>query len=110
MPALTFSPVEEIVAETANGRLVIVADDPGRENEADLVGSASLSTPETIAFMATHGRGLICAPLTAARVEALDGALAGAADDDVELVVSGREPTTLDLGNRIMARDLYVAL
>ena len=72
MPALTFSPVEEIVAEIANGRLVIVADDPGRENEADLVGSASLSTPEMIAFMATHGRGLICAPLTAARVEALN--------------------------------------
>jgi 3,4-dihydroxy 2-butanone 4-phosphate synthase/GTP cyclohydrolase II len=72
VPALTFSPVEEIVAEIANGRLVIVADDPGRENEADLVGSASLSTPETIAFMATHGRGLICAPLTAARVEALN--------------------------------------
>ena len=54
MPALTFSPVEEIITEIANGRLVIVADDPGRENEADLVGSASLSTPETIAFMATH--------------------------------------------------------
>ena len=72
MPALTFSPVEEIVAEIANGRLVIVADDPGRENEADLVGSASLSTPEMIAFMATHGRGLICAPLTSARVEALN--------------------------------------
>ena len=72
MPALTFSPVEDIITEIANGRLVIVADDPGRENEADLIGSASLSTPETIAFMATHGRGLICAPLTAARVEALD--------------------------------------
>lgn len=72
MPALTFSPVEEIITDVANGRLVIVADDPGRENEADLVGSASLSTPETIAFMATHGRGLICAPLTAARVEALN--------------------------------------
>ena len=72
MPALTFSPVEEIITEIANGRLVIVADDPGRENEADLVGSASLSTPETIAFMATYGRGLICAPLTAARVEALN--------------------------------------
>ncbi len=72
MPALTFSPVEEIIAEIAKGRLVIVADDPGRENEADLIGSASLSTAETIAFMATHGRGLICAPLTAARVEALN--------------------------------------
>lgn len=71
MSALKFSPVEEIIADLANGSLVIVADDPGRENEADLIGAASLSTSETIAFMATHGRGLICAPLTRARVEAL---------------------------------------
>lgn len=72
MDALEFSPVDEIVAEVAAGRLVIVADDPGRENEADLIGAASLTTPETIAFMATHGRGLICAPITAERVEDLD--------------------------------------
>ena len=71
MPALKFSPVEEIVADIALGRLVIVSDDPGRENEADLISAASLSTPETIAFMATHGRGLICAPLTRERVENL---------------------------------------
>ena len=71
MSALKFSPVEEIITDLASGRLVIVADDPGRENEADLIGAASLSTSETIAFMATHGRGLICAPLTRARVEAL---------------------------------------
>ena len=72
MDELTFSPIEEIVAEVAAGRLVIVADDPGRENEADLIGAASLCTPEMVAFMATHGRGLICAPITAERVEALD--------------------------------------
>ena len=72
MEALTFSPIEEIVAEIAAGRMVIVADDPDRENEADLIGAASLATPEMIAFMATHGRGLICAPITAERVEALD--------------------------------------
>lgn len=71
MPALKFSTVEEIVADIALGRLVIVSDDPGRENEADLISAASLSTPETIAFMATHGRGLICAPLTRERVENL---------------------------------------
>ena len=71
MSALKFSPVEEIVADIALGRLVIVSDDPGRENEADLISAASLSTPETIAFMATHGRGLICAPLTRERVENL---------------------------------------
>ena len=60
------------MGEVKAGRLVIVADDPGRENEADLVGAAALVTPETIAFMATHGRGLVCAPITAARTETLD--------------------------------------
>ena len=66
MSALTFSSIDEIVADIAGGNLVIVADDPGRENEADLIGAASRTTPETIAFMATHGRGLICAPATRA--------------------------------------------
>jgi 3,4-dihydroxy 2-butanone 4-phosphate synthase/GTP cyclohydrolase II len=70
--ALTFSPVDEIVAEIAAGRLVIVADDPDRENEADLTGAAALCTTEHINFMATHGRGLICAPVTLERAEKLD--------------------------------------
>ena len=72
MSALEFSPIDEIVADIAAGKLVIVADDPGRENEADLIGAASLVTPEMIAFMASHGRGLICAPILADRAEALD--------------------------------------
>jgi len=70
--ALSFSPVDEIIADVAAGRLVIVADDPDRENEADLVGAASLCTPEMISFMAVHARGLICAPITEERAEALD--------------------------------------
>ncbi len=69
---LLFSPIAEIIAEIAAGRLVIVADDPGRENEADLVGAASLCTPAMVNFMAVHARGLICAPLTAERAEELD--------------------------------------
>ncbi|MGJ8697223.1 MAG: bifunctional 3,4-dihydroxy-2-butanone-4-phosphate synthase/GTP cyclohydrolase II [Verrucomicrobiaceae bacterium] len=72
MSALEFAPIEDIIAEIADGRLVIVADDPGRENEADLIGAASLVTPEMIAFMASHGRGLICAPVLASRAETLD--------------------------------------
>lgn len=72
MSALTFSSIDQIVDDIAAGKLVIVADDPARENEADLIGAASRATPETIAFMATHGRGLICAPVTRARVEALN--------------------------------------
>ena len=69
---LIFSPINEIIAEIAGGRLVIVADDPGRENEADLIGAASLCTPEMVNFMAVHARGLICAPITADRAEEID--------------------------------------
>lgn len=70
--ALDFSPIDEIIAEIAAGRAVIVADDPERENEADLVAAASLCTPEIVSLMAVHGRGLICAPITAERAEKLD--------------------------------------
>jgi 3,4-dihydroxy 2-butanone 4-phosphate synthase / GTP cyclohydrolase II len=68
---LVFSPIPEIVAEFAAGRLVIIADDPSRENEADLAGAASLCTPEMVNFMAIHARGLICTPVTAERAEEL---------------------------------------
>ena len=69
---LVFSTIPEILTEFAEGRLVIVADDPFRENEADLVGAGSLCTPEMVNFMAVHARGLICAPVTAERAEELD--------------------------------------
>ena len=72
MSELKFSPIDEIVAEMKAGRLVIVADDPGRENEADLVGAASLITKESIAFMANHGRGLICTPILPGRAGKLE--------------------------------------
>ena len=71
-PSLHFSPIQEIIEEIAAGRLVIVADDPSRENEADLVGAASLCTPHMVNFMATHARGMICTPITAERAEELD--------------------------------------
>lgn len=70
--ALEFHPIEEIIAEIAAGRMVIVADDPERENEADLIGAASLCTQEMVSFMAVHGRGLICAPITVERAEQLE--------------------------------------
>lgn len=72
MSSLEFSPIDEIVTDLKAGKMVIVADDPGRENEADLIGAASLATPEMIAFMANHGRGLICAPILADKAEKLD--------------------------------------
>jgi 3,4-dihydroxy 2-butanone 4-phosphate synthase/GTP cyclohydrolase II len=72
MSSLIFHPISEVIAEIAAGKLVIVADDPNRENEADLIGAASLCTAEMVNFMAIHGRGLICAPLSAERAEELD--------------------------------------
>ncbi|MCB1172817.1 MAG: bifunctional 3,4-dihydroxy-2-butanone-4-phosphate synthase/GTP cyclohydrolase II [Leptospiraceae bacterium] len=64
--------IESAIDEIRAGKLVIVVDDEDRENEGDFVTSARNVTPEVINFMATHGRGLICAPLTAARCAALD--------------------------------------
>ena len=55
----------------AAGRMVILVDDEDRENEGDLVVAADKVTPDAINFMATHGRGLICLPMTSARIEAL---------------------------------------
>jgi len=72
MSSINFSPVEEIISDIAAGKMVIVADDPSRENEADLVCAAGLVTPEIIAFMASQGRGLICAPISAEQASNLD--------------------------------------
>ncbi len=66
-----FSPIEDVVAALAKGEMVIVTDDEDRENEGDLVAVASTITPEQVNFMATHGRGLICAPITTERAESL---------------------------------------
>ena len=67
----TIANIEEIIEEARNGRMFILADDEDRENEGDLIIPAQMSTPETINFMATYGRGLICLSLTPERIEAL---------------------------------------
>ncbi len=69
---MSFDSVEDAIEDIRNGRMVIVADDEDRENEGDLVCAASRITPDTINFMATHGRGLICLTLTPERADALD--------------------------------------
>jgi 3,4-dihydroxy 2-butanone 4-phosphate synthase/GTP cyclohydrolase II len=66
-----FDPVEEVIAEIRAGRMVIVVDDADRENEGDLVMAAEKVTPEAVNFMAMHGRGLICVPITTDRAEQL---------------------------------------
>ncbi len=62
--------IEDALEEIRNGKVVIVVDDEDRENEGDFICAAEAITPDIVNFMATHGRGLICAPLagkTAAR-------------------------------------------
>ncbi len=61
--------IEEAIADIKLGKVVIVVDDENRENEGDFVASAEMVTPEMINYMATHGRGLICTPITADRAE-----------------------------------------
>ncbi len=64
--------IEEAIEDIRNGKIIIVVDDENRENEGDFIAAAEMVTPEMINFMATHGRGLICAPLTEERCNALN--------------------------------------
>lgn len=63
--------IESAIEEIKGGKMIIVVDDEDRENEGDFITAAANATPEVINFMSTHGRGLICAPLTEARCEEL---------------------------------------
>ena len=67
----TLNTIEEAIAEIKEGRVIIVVDDEDRENEGDFLTAARNVTPEVINFMATHGRGLICAPIVEDRCDEL---------------------------------------
>lgn len=69
--AIQLNTIEEAIEDIKAGKVVIVVDDEDRENEGDFVTAAANATPEIINFMATHGRGLICAPLTEERCDEL---------------------------------------
>ncbi|MDG1730944.1 MAG: 3,4-dihydroxy-2-butanone-4-phosphate synthase [Algibacter sp.] len=64
--------IHEAIDDIRNGKVIIVVDDENRENEGDFLAAADKVTPEMINFMATHGRGLICAPLTENRCKELE--------------------------------------
>jgi 3,4-dihydroxy 2-butanone 4-phosphate synthase/GTP cyclohydrolase II len=68
---IVLNTIEEAIEEIKNGKVIIVVDDEDRENEGDFVCAAECITPEIVNFMATHGRGLICAPLIEDRCEEL---------------------------------------
>ena len=68
---IVYHPLEEVLCDLRMGKLILMTDDPHRENEADLVCAGQFATPQNINFMATHARGLICVPMAPERVDAL---------------------------------------
>ena len=69
---IKFNAIEESIQDIREGKVVIVVDDEDRENEGDFVAAAEAITPEIVNFMATHGRGLICAPITRRKCDQLN--------------------------------------
>lgn len=83
--SIVLNTIEEAIADIKAGKVIIVVDDEDRENEGDFLAAAETVTPEMINFMATHGRGLICAPLTEDRCEELKlGMMVGNNTDPME--------------------------
>lgn len=71
-PKIQLNTIREAIEDVKQGKVIIVVDDENRENEGDFIAAAEMATPEMINFMAKHGRGLICAPLTEDRCETLE--------------------------------------
>ena len=67
-----FNTIREAIEDIRLGKMIVVVDDEDRENEGDLLMAAEMVTPESVNFMATHGRGMICVPLTEKRARELD--------------------------------------
>lgn len=72
MPEFEFDTIESAIEDIRNGKIIIVVDDEDRENEGDFVMAAEMVTPDAVNLMATHGRGLICAPITRERAYELN--------------------------------------
>src|SRR6266496_431531 len=68
---MPFSTIQEAIEDIRAGRMIIVCDDDDRENEGDLTIAAEKVTPDVINFMARHGRGLVCLPMTGERLDEL---------------------------------------
>ncbi len=109
------APIEEIIDEARNGRMFILVDDEDRENEGDLIIPAQMATPETVNFMAKHGRGLICLTLTGQRAAQLDlGPMApinGTRHETAFTVsIEAREGVTTGISVHDRARTIAVAI
>ena len=85
MPVIS---IEDAIKDVRAGRMVILVDDEDRENEGDLMMAAEKITPESVNFMATYGRGLICLAMTGKKIE-------GVSNQSVLLDVDGEQPGEL---------------
>ncbi|MFN3938106.1 MAG: 3,4-dihydroxy-2-butanone-4-phosphate synthase [Gemmobacter sp.] len=106
---------EEIIEDARNGRMFILVDHEDRENEGDLVIPAQMATPQAVNFMATHGRGLICLALPAARVDALGLPLMSPKNSSrhetaFTLSIEAREGVTTGISAHDRARTIAVAI
>lgn len=109
------SSVEEIIDDARNGRMFILVDHEDRENEGDLVIPAQMCTPAAINFMATHGRGLICLAMPAARIEALGLPLMSAKNSSrhetaFTVSIEAREGVSTGISAADRARTVSVAI
>ena len=110
-----FATIEEAIEEIREGRMVVVVDDPDRENEGDLTIAAQFATPDAINFMATHARGLICLCLTEERADYL--ALRPMTDNNeaplgtaFTVSVEAREGVTTGISAADRSRTIQVAI
>src|SRR5690242_11409804 len=110
-----FASIEEAIEEIRQGKMVVVVDDEGRENEGDLTIAAQFVTPEAINFMAKEGRGLICLALTPERCDDLGLDLMAAKnespfDTPFTVTVEAREGVTTGISAADRARTIQVAI
>ncbi len=108
------SSAEEIIEEARNGRMFILVDDENRENEGDLIIPAQMATPETIAFMAREGRGLICLAMDGALIDRLNLPLMGQQQTRMQTAftvsIEAREGVTTGISAADRARTIQVAI
>ena len=109
------SPIEDIINDAKNGKMYILVDDPGRENEGDLIIPAQMATPEAINFMTKYGRGLVCLSLTKKRIDELELPLMNPSNQKNDLTaftisIEAKEGITTGISAADRARTISVAI
>ncbi|MCK9993702.1 MAG: 3,4-dihydroxy 2-butanone 4-phosphate synthase / GTP cyclohydrolase II [Alphaproteobacteria bacterium] len=109
------SPIEDVIEDARNGRMFILVDDEGRENEGDLIIPAQMATPDAINFMAKFGRGLICLSMTGKRIKELGIPLMASNNQErhqtaFTVSIEAREGVTTGISAHDRARTIAVAI